>query len=100
MKQILILLSFLMAVHLVACCSYGLVQLSAEELVEKNSGQEILEKELPSEYALSINLFQFRSTNSDTNAPIPEGLECEHFSSFITEVQPPPPDLLGYFYQA
>lgn len=81
-----------MAIHLVACTSYGMVQLNAEELVENVVLQELLEKEMnkKSEYtftffALQHPLVEEKSTFCFTENP-------EGFSTYELEIHVPPPN--------
>lgn len=86
-----------MSAHLLVVTSYNMVQLSAEELVEKSPFEELKEKELEEK----MHFLYWAATPKDT--PIDFLLISQNsfykteFEGFQREIPPPPPDS-GYFF--
>ncbi len=97
MRRILIILSFMMAVNLVSCTYYGLIQLNAEELVETNPFQEILEdhSENKNFYLLSFSFFQPLVIESQESHYF--GRDTKLFSTYILDIHVPPPNSPSLF---
>jgi hypothetical protein len=91
-KKLLILLSFSMAIHLIACSSYGVILLNAEEQVENINVQQLLEEEV-------LKKSDFVRTGYSLQNPITEQLLTFYinensggFSSYVQEIHVPPPN--------
>ncbi|MDF2157251.1 hypothetical protein [Algoriphagus sp. CAU 1675] len=86
-----------MAVNLVSCTYYGLIQLNAEELVETNPLQEILEDHSSNKsyYVLSFSFFQPLGIESQESKYF--GRDAELFSTYTQEIHVPPPNSLSFF---
>jgi hypothetical protein len=96
-KKLLILLSFSMAIHLVACTSYSLIVLNAEEQVENINIQQLLEEEvlkksdfvrsafvLENPFKQEVSIFYFNENSAG-------------FSSYVHEIHVPPPNFFPAF---
>lgn len=81
-----------MAIHLVACTSYSLILLNAEEQVENINVQQLLEEEVlkKSDFVRSFfslqNPFKERLSNFYVNE------NSGGFSSYVQEIHVPPPN--------
>ncbi len=92
MKKILIFFSFLMAINLVACTYYGLIQLSAEELVENAPLQEILEKETSKKSEYMLSSFSLEHPVLVIRGTFYFDKKSHGFSSYVQKIHVPPPN--------
>ncbi|MFL0685639.1 hypothetical protein CLV31_10323 [Algoriphagus aquaeductus] len=93
-RNLVVIFSLLMALHLVAGSFYGFIQPAAEELVEKNPLQEQLEKDLEKKVDYYIHLYSFRALDKKEAQLVHQAHWDEEFFGFVREVPPPPPDLV------
>lgn len=96
MKNILILLSFLMALNFVASTYYGSMVLNSEELAETNPLQEILEKHVEKYSDFILPSFRFISTSIEIEKIVFNRNRQNIFSSYEQVILVPPPDFLRY----
>jgi hypothetical protein len=96
-KVLLVIVSFVLSAHLLVITSYNLIQLSAEELVEKSSFEELKEKELNP--VMNFIFLQapdvtvaivFSSANLSFHANLP-------YFGVEREIPIPPPDFGNFF---
>ncbi|OOG73071.1 hypothetical protein [Algoriphagus sp. A40] len=81
-----------MAINLIACTYYGQIQLTAEELVETNPLQELLEKEVKmfNEYMLPAFSLEHPFLKIDSTFYFTQN--SNGFSSYVQEIHVPPPN--------
>lgn len=81
-----------MAINLVACTYYGQIQLSAEELVENNLLQEILEKEVKMFHEYTLSAFSLEHPFLKIDRTFYLTQNSNGFSSYVQEIHVPPPN--------
>ncbi len=96
MKRIIVILSFLMAINFVACTFYSPMLLAAEELVEINPLQEILEKHVDEKSDFLLPSFRFNSLLIEKEENIYNWKNSESFSNYEQDILLPPPDFFRF----
>lgn len=91
-KNLLVFFSFVMAFNLIACTSYGLVQLNAEELVENITLQELLEEEMNKKNEYMRPVFSLNQPLTEELVTFYFAQNSNGFSSFVQEIHVPPPN--------
>jgi len=96
-KVLLVIASFVLSAHLLMVTSYNLIQLSAEELVEKSPFEELKEKELNS--LMNFIFQQSPEVSMELNLSMVNSLFhlSLHYFGVEREIPIPPPDF-GYFF--
>lgn len=85
-----------MALNLVACTYYGGMLITAEELVETNSLQEILEKHVDEKSDFLLSAFRFIPPIIEKEESFYYSKNSENFSSYEQDILLPPPDFLRF----
>jgi hypothetical protein len=85
-------LSFALSAHLLVVTSYNLVQLSAEELVEKSPFEELKDKELEEKMSFVFCSAQPKTAQIDFLISSQKPFCETEFEGFQREIPPPPPD--------
>jgi hypothetical protein len=96
-KKLIILLSFAMAVHLIACSSYGVIFLNAEEQVENVSVQQLLEEEILKKGHLVRPNFSIQNPIAALYYTFYINENSGAFSSYVQEIHVPPPNFFPAF---
>lgn len=96
MKQILVVFSFLMAINFVACTYYSSILVTAEELVETNPIQELLEKHVDEKSDFLLPSFRFISPLIEKEENIYNWKNSESFSNYEQDILLPPPDFFRF----
>ncbi|HSF53162.1 MAG TPA: hypothetical protein VLA71_05395 [Algoriphagus sp.] len=81
-----------MAINLIACTYYGQIQLSAEELVETNPLQELLEKEVKMFHDYMLPAFSLKPPFLKIDSTFYFTKNSNGFSSYVQEIHVPPPN--------
>lgn len=97
MKNLLVFFSFLMAFNLIACTSYGLVQLNAEELVDNITLQELLEEEMSKKNEYMRPVFALKHPLTEERITFYFNENSVGFSSYVLEIHVPPPNFSPVF---
>ena len=96
MKQILVIFSFLMAINFVASTYYGSMLLTAEELVETNPLQEILEKHVDEKSDFILSAFRFIPSVIEKEKSFYSSKNSAHFSTYEQDILLPPPNFFWF----
>lgn len=81
-----------MAIHLVACTSYSLVLLNAEEQVENIGMQQLLEEEVLKKSDFIRSSFTLQNPFIDQISSFYINENSGGFSSYVQEIHVPPPN--------
>ncbi len=96
MSRILILVSFLMAIHLVACTYLSGMLVVSEELVENSPIQEILENHEDNKSVYMLSNFHFQSPIFEYQMTFYLRKNSGNFSSYEQDILLPPPDFFQF----
>lgn len=81
-----------MAIHLVACTSYSVIVLNAEELVENIGMQQLLEEEVLKKGVFIRSSFTLQNPFIDQISSFYINENSGGFSSYVQEIHVPPPN--------
>jgi hypothetical protein len=81
-----------MAVHLIACASYSLILLNAEEQVENINVQQLLEEEVLKKSDFVRSFFALENPFKERFFANYYNENCGGFSSYVLEIHVPPPN--------
>lgn len=86
-----------MAINLVACTCCGFIQLNAEELVENNPLQELLEKEVKMNNDYILPTFSLQRPFLKIVGTFYFNKNSKGFSNYVQEIHVPPPNSIFLF---
>ncbi len=81
-----------MALNIVACTYYGGMMVNAEELVETNPLQEVLEKHVDEKSDFMLSAFRFTPPVIEKEESFYYNKNSANFSTYEQDILLPPPD--------